>query len=216
MSPNTQWIQQTLVALEKRRDAFRFLERATDKFPSASPLHAESVTRLWQVSEDVDYLLYPLLEELQISLLTPSSEIATTQGASIRYANNIDLPITLADNLPHDGSKQKHEVLVYECSWSLQWEKSQKGIYVTVSIEPINNSLTATVSAKSWPIPHEICFPISDSQLKQALSECFVKESTSDELKLLLNYQTDSLAKQEYEMQQRVLQEIRESGLTSK
>ena len=215
MPPHPQWIQETLAAVEKRLEAFKFLERVREQCPSASLLHAESVTRLWSASEDVDYLLCPLLETLQNSLLMQSSEIVTTQGATIRHANGLALPRASKENQTGLDPEPIAEVLVYECSWSLQWENTKKSITITLSLEPVNNTITAKVSAKSWPIPQEIIFPISESQLKLVLSEYLVKELTSDELKSLLQLQTDSLARQEYEMQQRVLQELKANELIS-
>ena len=86
--------------------------------------------------------------------------------------------------LPGEWRRGRHswgeEGVFYSCSWSLLWGGG-KGVAVDLSIEPQSGILEAQVRALRGIQLTNVRFPLSDSDLKEALISAYVAEATSED-----------------------------------
>lgn len=155
------WIIQAQELLELTQEAQPFVERAMENFPRALPTDSLPVARLWRHANVVDTQLYPLLESMNKYLLNGEGELDFTRGASTR---------------PLMASVVPDELLFYECTWSLAWNKGALGLTVQVSIEPQMESFQAHVGSFTSLKSLDVRFPLQDEQLKDALMKAYIME----------------------------------------
>ncbi|MBM3945956.1 MAG: hypothetical protein FJ315_00955 [SAR202 cluster bacterium] len=77
------WQQATGRIHSLREEAMGFLERAAQRFASASPDHFPLVARLWAAAEDADLLVHRLLEEMNRELLRGKGDIDVSRGGYV-------------------------------------------------------------------------------------------------------------------------------------
>ena len=155
------WITQTQELLELTKEARPFVERAMESFPKALPTDAVPVARLWQHANIVDGQIYPLLEAMNQHLLEGQGELDLTRGASTR---------------PLMAGVVADELLFYECTWALTWNRGALGLIVKLSIEPQMESFHAQVGSFTSPKSLDVRFPFQEDQLKEALMKAYVIE----------------------------------------
>ena len=154
------WLDEARKLAEYRKEAIPFLLRASKRF-DVSPSHAKAVGRLWLEADKLDSLIYSLLEELNNGLLSGKGEIDATRGASVK---------------PHHGA----DTLLYECTWSLVWEKAY-GINVSLAVEPSPLSFEIRVASLKAAEDETLSFPPETNSLKNALTNSYAAEASLQE-----------------------------------
>ena len=146
------------------RDALNFIRRASEHFAVSSE-HVELVMRLWVDADDLDALILPLLEALNVELLDSTAELDTTRGVSVR-------PSALG---AIEGSGA--EEVVYECIWSLNWE-SERGVSVSLSVSS-SGVFQMQAHGRASNREHRIGYPPAEIALQDALTAAYVAEATA-------------------------------------
>ena len=146
------------------QEALNFIRRASEHFAVSSE-HVELVMRLWVDADDLDALVLPLLDALNVELLGGAAELDTTRGVSVR-------PSALGAIEGTDA-----EEVVYECIWSLNWE-SGRGVSVALSVSSsgvFQVQARGSISSRE----HRISYPPAERALQEALTAAYVAEATS-------------------------------------
>jgi len=161
---DTPWTERARRMVAYHQDALNFIRRASEHFAVSSE-HVELVMRLWVDADDLDALVLPLLDALNVELLDGAAELDTTQGVSVQ-------PSALGAIEGTDA-----EEVVYECVWSLNWE-SDRGVSVALSL---SSSSVFQVQARGSVSnrEHRIGYPPTDTTLQEALTAVYVAEATS-------------------------------------
>ena len=155
--PSLNWIDRAKSLVDYHSEASGFLSRASAYFP-VTPEDAEAICLLWVEADSLDGKLYGSLEAMNEGLLEGSGDIDVTRGADIVEAIG--------------GG----EALVYQCTWSLDWQ-SERRVAIVISIEPRSQNLSALVqSSGGEPIPLSI--PLQIDSLQQALSLAYYRALT--------------------------------------
>lgn len=92
MKRSSPWLQATERVLALRDEAAAFLERAAQRFPSASRDHFPLVARLWLAAEEADPLMHRLLEGMNRELLRGKGEIDVSRGGYLLEASTGSTP----------------------------------------------------------------------------------------------------------------------------
>ena len=156
--PAPSWILQTQELLSKAYEARDFVERAAENFPTALPTHAIAIARLWQRAESLDGTIGSHLNMMNAELFEGKGEVETTRGASLRA-------IMVGEQL-----------LMYDCTWTLSWNRNTRGILVKFSIEPEMESLHLRVENLTVAGGQDIRYPLYEDQLSDALAKAYVLE----------------------------------------
>ena len=155
--PSLNWIDRAKSLVDYHSEASGFLSRASAHFP-VTPEDAEAICLLWVEADSLDGKLYGSLDAMNEGLLEGSGDIDVTRGADIVEAIG--------------GG----EALVYQCTWSLDWQ-SERRVAIVISIEPRSQNLSALVqSSGGEPIPLSI--PLQIDSLQQALSLAYYRALT--------------------------------------
>lgn len=157
-SPAPTWILQTQELLSKAYEARDFVERAAENFPTALPTHAIAIARLWQRAELLDDTIAGHLVMMNNELFEGKGEVDATRGASLRA-------IMVGEQL-----------LMYDCTWTLSWNRNTRGIIVKFSIEPEMESLHLRVENLTVAGGQDIRYPLYEDQLSDALAKAYVLE----------------------------------------
>lgn len=160
MSEDISWIDRAKQLVSYHKEALDFIERAGEQLP-AHPGHAGILSRLWVESDGLDDTICSLLHELNSHLLEEQATMDTTRGASMRP--------TIMDE----------QSLFYECSWNLLWDDEARGISVNLAIDASTNLFEAHVRSIGASETFGTRFPLSESNLKEALTDAYVSEVTS-------------------------------------
>ena len=146
-------------------DALTFIHRASEHFAVSSE-HIELVMRLWVDADDLDALILPLLDALNVDLLDGKAELDTTRGVTAQPSAFGAI----------DGADA--EEVVYECIWSLSWGAGRE---VSVALSA-NSSGVFHVKArrKASSSEHRIGHPPSERAIQDALTAAYVAEATSN------------------------------------
>jgi hypothetical protein len=152
------WILQTQELLSKAYEARDFIERAAENFRTAVPTHAIAIARLWQRAESLDQLIAGHLITMNNQLFEGKGEVDTTRGASTR------------------SLLVGEELLMYDCTWTLSWDRNTRGIIVKFSIEPEMESLHLRVENLTVAGGQDIRYPLYEDQLADALAKAYVLE----------------------------------------
>ncbi len=158
------WTERARRMVAYHRDAFDFIRRAPEHFPVSSE-HVELVMRLWVDADDLDSLILPLLDALNVELLDGMAELDTTRGVSAQPPAFGAL----------EGSDA--EEVVYQCIWSLNWESGQ-GVSVALSVTS-SGVFYMQARGSTSNREHRIGFPPTESALQEALTSAYVAEATS-------------------------------------
>ena len=159
------WIERARRMVDYYPDALNFIHRASEHFAVSSE-QVELVMRLWVDADDIDALILPLLDMLNIELLDGAAELDTTRGVSVQ-------PSALG---AIDGSEA--EEVVYECIWSLSWE-SGRGVSVSLSVNS-SGVFQAQARGKASSREHRIGHPTTERAIQDALTAAYVAEATSN------------------------------------
>lgn len=158
------WTERARRMVAYHQDALDFIRRASEHF-AVSAEHVELVMRLWVDADDLDALVLPLLDALNVELLDGTAELDTTRGVSVQ-------PSTFGALEDSDA-----EEVVYECIWSLNWE-SDRGVSVALCVSSSGVfQLQARGSASNRE--HRIGYPPTEIALQEALTAAYVAEATS-------------------------------------
>ncbi len=156
------WISQTQELLSKAYEARDFVERAAESFPTALPTHAIAIARLWQRAEALDEIIATHLMMMNDQLFEGKGEVDATRGASLR------------------ALMVGEELLMYDCTWTLCWNRNTRGIIVKFSIEPEMESLHLRVENLTVAGGQDIRYPLFEDQLADALAKAYVLEILDD------------------------------------
>jgi len=161
---DTPWTERARRMVAYHQDALNFIRRASEHF-AVSFEHVELVMRLWVDADDLDALVLPLLDSLNVELLDGTAELDTTRGVSVQ-------PSALG---AIEGTHA--EEVVYECIWSLNWD-SGRGVSVALSV---SSSGVFQVQARGSVSnrEHRIGYPPAERALQEALTAAYVAEATS-------------------------------------
>lgn len=145
-------------------DALNFIRRASEHFAVSSE-HVELVMRLWVDADDLDALVLPLLDALNVELLDSMAELETTRGVSVQSSSFGSL------------EESDAEEAVYECIWSLNWD-SGRGVSVALSVSS-NGVFQVHARGSASNREHRIGYPPTERALQEALTAAYVAEATS-------------------------------------
>jgi len=146
------------------QEALNFIRRASEHFAVSSE-HVELVMRLWVDADDLDALVLPLLDALNVELLRGAAELDTTRGVSVQ-------PSALGAIEGSDAGE-----VVYECIWSVNWE-SDRGVSVVLSVSS-SNVFQVHARSSASNREHRIGYPPTKTALQEALTAAYVAEATS-------------------------------------
>jgi hypothetical protein len=155
------WLDRAKALVDYHSEAIGFMSRASEYFP-VTPDDAEAICLLWVDADSLDEKLYGSLEAMNKVLLESAGEIDVTRGAD------------LVEGIGGD------ETLVYQCTWSLDWQSKQR-LAIVMSIEPRSQSLTAMVQSSGGE-PDHLSTPIQTDALQQALSVAYYRALTASSL----------------------------------
>ena len=156
------WILQTKELLSKAYEARDFIERAAESFPTAIPTHAIAIARLWQRAEALDEVIATHLVTMNDQLFDGKGEVDATRGASLR------------------SLMVGEELLMYDCTWTLSWNRNTRGIIVKFSIEPEMESLHLRIENLTVAGGQDIRYPLYEDQLADGLAKAYVLEILDD------------------------------------
>ena len=145
-------------------DALDFIHRASEHFAVSSE-QVQLVMRLWVEADDLDALVLPLLDTLNVELLDGIAELDTTRGVSAQPSAFGAI----------EGSDA--EEVIYECIWSLNWE-SHRGVAVALSVST-GGVFYMQARGSASGREHRIGYPPTESALQEALTAAYVAEATS-------------------------------------
>jgi hypothetical protein len=158
---NLRWLDRAKALVDYHFEAIGFMARASEYFP-VTPEDAEAICLLWVDADSLDEKLYGSLEAINEKLLESAGEIDVTRGADV------------VEGISGD------ETLVYQCTWSLDWQSKQR-LAIVISIEPRSQSLTAMVQSSGCE-PDHLSIPIQTDALQQALSVAYYRAVTASTL----------------------------------
>lgn len=151
------WIDRAHNMVNYHEEAEGFLERAGTHFP-AVPQDTEAVCLLWVESDLLDENIYGSLQEINKTLLHGAGELDLTRGA--------DFVTDVADE----------KILVYQCTWSLEWQPL-KHISVVLSIDRNSMNLSGKIQS-SGGSPISINFPFARDVMTRGLSLAYYRAQT--------------------------------------
>ncbi len=123
---------------------------------------AEAICLLWVQADSLDEELYGSLVAMNEGLLEGAGEIDVTRGA---------------DLVEGVGGG---DTLVYQCTWSLDWEPGNR-IGIVIAIEPRSQNFTGTIqSSRGGESP--LTMPIQTGALRQALTLAYYRAMTATPL----------------------------------
>ena len=159
------WTERARRMVAYYEDALDFIHRASEHFAVSSG-HIELVMQLWVDADDLDPLILPLLDALNVDLLDGKAELDTTRGVSAQPSAFGAL------------DESEAEEVVYECIWSLNWG-SGRGVSIALSV---NSSGVFHVQArgKASGREHRIGHPPTERAIQDALTAAYVAEATSN------------------------------------
>lgn len=159
------WTDRARRMVAYHEDALNFIRRASEHFAVSSE-DVELVMRLWVDADDLDALILPLLDALNVELLDGTAELDTTRGVSAQPS---------AFGAIEDSDAEE---MVYECIWSLNWEPSRS---VSVALS-VSSSGVFYVQARGGASnrEHRIGHPPTERALQEALTAVYVAEATSN------------------------------------
>ena len=159
--PVDDWINRAKSLVDYHSEARGFLSRASAYFP-VTPEDAEAICLLWVQADSLDEALYGSLVAMNEGLLEGGGEIDVTRGA---------------DLVERVGGG---DTLVYQCTWSLDWEPGNR-IGIVIAIEPRSQNFTGTIqSSRGGESP--LTMPIQTGALRQALTLAYYRAMTATPL----------------------------------
>ena len=158
MANLSKWIERAQNLVNYHEEAKGFLERAGTHFPVV-PQDAEAVCLLWVESDLLDEKIYSSLEEINKILLSGVGEVDLTRGADFVIG----------------GANEA--ILVYQCTWSLEWQP-QKRISVVLSIDRNSMDILGMVQSSGGD-PISIGFPIAIDTVTRGLSLAYYRAMTN-------------------------------------
>lgn len=201
----TPWRQTTDRILALREEAIGFLERAAQRFSSASLEHFPLVARLWLAAEEADPLIHRLLQGMDREMLGGHGKLDVSRGAYVLQAPSepggdaapsapeIDWqafgfpqsPFLRAQAPPASpimasSPLPSEEVLVYNCAWSLRWEQ-EHGVTADLGITAGEGQLTLRVLGERSRHEQRLCYPADEGVVRVALATAYVAEQLVDE-----------------------------------
>ena len=159
MDESGAWLDRARQLVEYHKEALYFIDRVRDQLPVRES-YAGQLSRLWVEADALDQMVCSLLEDVNTHLIQGSGEMDTTRGAAVR-------PSLLAE-----------EALFFECAWSLAWSGG-KAVSLALAIDAATGIFEAQASGSLSGTSQPVRFPISESALKDALTEVYVAEATS-------------------------------------
>jgi hypothetical protein len=158
MTEANAWLERAKQLVGYHTEALDFINRVKDQLP-VDESYASHLSRLWVEADALDTLVCSLLEDVNEQLLSGAGEMDTTRGAAVR-------PSLLAE-----------ETLFFECAWSLTWAEG-KAITLGLAIDASTGIFEALAGGQASGTTRSVRFPISESALKDALTEVYVAEAT--------------------------------------
>ena len=125
-------------------------------------VHTNILSRLWVESDSLDETICSLLDDLNRHLIEEKATLDTTRGASMR------------------PTIMEEQSLFYDCSWNLLWDNEKRGISVNLAIDSGTNIFEAQVRSIGATESFGVRYPLSESDLKDALTNAYVAEVTLD------------------------------------
>lgn len=160
MSDEMSWTDKARRMAEFHSEALEFIERAGQHLP-VSHADAPAVSRLWLEAEELDDFICGLLEEMNAELLDGSASVDTTRGAS-----------------PRIGAMDQHYA-AYDCAWSLLWDEG-RSVSMILSIDSQTMTCEARVTGTKSGRARGMGFPVSERELKDALTDAYVAEAFAE------------------------------------
>ena len=159
MSEDTSWIERAKLLVSYHEEATDFIRRAAEQLP-VSHVHTNILSRLWVESDNLDETICTLLNDLNQHLVEGKATMDTTRGASMRP--------TIMDE----------QSLFYDCSWNLSWDDDTRGVSVNLAIDSDTNIFESHVRSIGASESFGLRYPLSESDLKEALTNAYVAEVT--------------------------------------
>ncbi len=158
MTESNAWLERAKLLVGYHTEALDFINRVKSQLPVDESCTGH-LSYLWVEADELDELICSLLEDVNEQLLSGAGEMDTTRGAAVR-------PSLLAE-----------DTLFFECAWSLTWAED-KAITLGLAIDASTGIFEALTGGQASGITRSVRFPISESALKDALTEVYVAEAT--------------------------------------
>lgn len=160
MAESGEWLDRARQLVGYHQEALDFIDRVKGQLP-VDDSYALYLSRLWVEADDLDQTVCSLLEDLNHHLIGGGGEMDTTRGAAVR-------PSLLPE-----------EALFFECAWSLAWGDG-KAVSLELAIDATTGIFDAHAIGRISNAKRAVPFPITESAMKDAFTEVYVAEATSE------------------------------------